>query len=79
MKNLTESYNEQKQNIDLLKKALNGGHLLNRSKVIEFCKRAKIKVYSDLIDDEVKDEFFDYYKMLPLPSRNNGDDMFELS
>ena len=45
---------------------------MTRQEVLEFCKRARISVCCDLIDDEVKEDFHAYYGYMPLYNINSG-------
>lgn len=69
---MTLTFNQQqKQNVDLLNYRL--GNSLTETEVLEFCKRAKIKVVCNLIDSEVQEEFYQYYGILLNYNINSGD------
>jgi len=66
---------QKKQNTNLFNSRMSTS--LTRDEVLEFCKRARIDICCELIDDEVKDAFLDYYGWLPLSNINNRDN-FEM-
>ena len=69
---MTLTENQQKtQNTNLLNQRLSKS--LTRNEVIEFCKRAKIDVCCECIDDEVKEYFLSYYGIY-LTYNNNSKD-----
>ena len=58
------------QNVNLLNQRLSNE--LTRNEVLEFCKRAKIEVCCEIVDDEVKETFHRYYGILLLYNINAG-------
>jgi len=61
---------QRKQNNELLFDRLSDS--LSLVEVLEFCKRARIEVCCDLIDNDVVDSFLDYYGILLNYNINSG-------
>lgn len=59
----------QQQNVSLFNQQINNS--MTREQVLEFCSRARIKVYNECVDSDVQDSFIEYYGFLPQWSANN--------
>lgn len=60
---------QKNQNTSLFNNRMSNS--LSRAEILIFCKRARIDVCCELIDDDVKNAFVKYYGWLPLSNINN--------
>lgn len=62
---------QQTQNVNLLNQRLSD--FLTQNEVIEFCKRARISVCCEIIDDDVVESFLEYYGVYLIYNNNSKD------